>query len=244
MSDFFKRNGHKICYITGVTSFLLSSVSGVKATVNATKAIKLKEEELKRKLNKKEIFKLCWKYYIPTVTFAAGGTALILTANKIVNGKIAAISNVAAVANTTLQAYQEQAVKMLGEKKAQDIHEKVSEELVNNNPPIDKNIISTGNGDKLFYEPLSDRYFYSDWNKIKESAFNLNKKAQFGMENYIILNDWFTALGLNRIDLGDHYAWKVFDGKYIDITIDSVVPKDANYPVGSIFYFNQPSIFD
>jgi hypothetical protein len=78
-------------------------------------------------------------------------------------------------------------------------------------------IIVTGKGQTLFFDPLSHRYFYSSIEKIRRAENKLNKEINtdpFGAGRTI--NDFYDEIGIPNTATGDALGWNLNVG-LIDI---------------------------
>ena len=130
---------------------------------------------------------------------------------------------------------------MIGDKKTKQIEESISDDRVTKTYSGGNQVILTGNGDSLFYEPLSGRYFKSNWNDILKAANELNSEAITNMSGQTTLNDWFQKIGLETTEIGETLGWNLMSNpsNLIDISISSHITKD-NVPCGAIYYNRQP----
>jgi hypothetical protein len=89
-------------------------------------------------------------------------------------------------------------------------------------------------------EPISGRYFKSNWNKIQKCANEVNAEALTNFTGTVTLTEWFYALGLPATDISDNMGWQSINGQQglIDVEIDSVLKDDT--PCGAIYYRNPP----
>lgn len=98
----------------------------------------------------------------------------------------------------------EQKIRELdGDKKLQKIRDEIDGDRIRENPPVEEDIIHTGFGNHLCYEPITGRYFYSNIEKIKRAVICCRDQLQ--KEGYLSLNDWFCMLGLDTTEL--HLCW-------------------------------------
>ena len=221
--SFLNKNRPTIMTALGVSGMIFSVVWAVKSTVNATHIIdKEKEKRKADKIPVKDIIKLTWKQYWPVAACVTISTGCLVFG---------------AVDNNKRQKTKE----VIGPKKEQEIVDKISQDKVNKTYDASKNsVVITGNGDSLFYEPISGRYFKSNWNKIMNAANNLNADAIGGTCDEITLNDWFFELGLEPTAMGEKLGWKISDrNKLIKIRPTSALTPDK-VPCGAIYYEVEP----
>lgn len=223
----------------GVSGFIFSTVWGIKATVKAVKKVdEVKEELGKDKLTNKEVIKIVWKDYIPVVVGIGLSVPAVISSNRVSNRRNAALAAAFSISERTLQEYQDKTREIVGDKKNQEIKESISADRVAQAPGT---VYLTGDGDSVFYEPLSGRYFKTKWAKIQKAANDLNASALTDICGEVTLSDWFDALGLEPTDISDDLGWKVTqDGMagLIQIEITSVIKDDQ--PCGSIEYRSNP----
>ena len=197
--------------------------------------------KLKSFLTAKETIKLTWKLYLPTVLSVAASVPCVIMSNKVSNKRYAAIATAYTISEAALQEYKDKTKEIIGEKKTKQIEESISDDRVTKTYSGGNQVILTGNGDSLFYEPLSGRYFKSNWNDILKAANELNSEAITNMSGQTTLNDWFQKIGLETTEIGETLGWNLMNNSsnLIDISISSHITKD-NVPCGAIYYNRQP----
>lgn len=243
IKPFATKHEPEILMAMGIGGMVFSVCWAIKASLKTAREIdKYKETYGKEKLSAKEIFKLSWKSYLPVVISTAASIPCIIASNSVSSKRYAALATAYTVTEAAMQEYQDKAKEIVGEKKAKEIEEAVSKDKVEKTYTGGNQIIMTGNGDSLFYEPYSGRYFISNWNDILKAANELNAEAISSMNGFTSLNDWFQKLGLDSTDMGDEIGWDVMSGSrnIIDISISSHITKD-NVPCGAISYNVRPS---
>lgn len=227
----------------GISGLIFSTVWAVKATFQASAAIQnYKNSKNIDKITPKEAFKLTWRYYWPVAASTLLSVPCIIVGNRVSNKRYAALAAAYTISEAALQEYQEKTREVVGEHKAREIQEQVDAKKVEETYKGSHQIIMTGNGESTFFEPLSGRYFKSNWNSIAKAANELNAEAIGSMSMSISLNEWFSRLGLEDTEIGDVIGWEL-DGNpnnLINIEITSHITKD-NIPVGAISYKNQPT---
>ena len=194
VSNFIKRNDTNIMTGIGIANGLgLGTYLWYRTGQKYEKKIAAEEAQAMRKLTFKEKCKKSWKLFIfPTINTIASGALLIYSA-KVGNKRLAALSAAYNLTEVAFQQYIDKTKETLGEKKAEKIAQEVSNGSVQGN--ANNLVVVTGDGDSLFYEPLTDRYFQSNWTKIQKAANELNASALSGFDGRITLPDWFDKLG-------------------------------------------------
>lgn len=193
---------------------------------------------------KKEVVKACWKLYIPAALTVTASTACLIGASSVNLKRNAAITAAYKLSETALAEYKDAVVETIGEKKEKIVRDKVAEEKIKNNPVNESNIIITGKGDTLCYDPIVDRYFKSDMETIRRAENTINKNIlsdAFG--GGASLDDFYDELGLRHAkNIGDSVGWNV--DNLMDINFSSQIAGDdtpyAGMPCIVIDFYNPP----
>lgn len=241
IKPFFIKHEPELLMGAGISGMIFATVYSVRATSLAIKKLQAVDEQ---NLTKKKKFKLVWRLYLPVVASLGVSTACIIGGNRVSNKRTAALAAAYTVSETALQEYRNKTMEIVGPKKEQQIHEAVSADATTqayNNG--NTTVVLTGDGDSLFYEPLSGRFFKTNWNKVLRAANELNSAALTGIDGTITLSDWFDKLGLAKTEISDTMGWNIDNGPkgLIEVTIDSSITPE-NVPCGSIFYVNRPKL--
>jgi len=244
IKPFTTKHEPEILMAMGLSGMIFSVIWGIRATVKATKRIELKKQRLGvDTLTKTQIFNETWRLYLPVVVSTSLSIPCIIAGNRVSTKRNAALAAAYTISETALQEYQDKTKEIVGQKKEQEIHEAISKDMVNKTYP-NSQILLTGDGESLFHEPLSGRYFKSNWNKILKAANELNADALTNMGGEITLSDWYIKLGLDPTEMSDNMGWTIINGVsgLVDIRVDSTLTPD-NIPCGSIYYNNRPKMF-
>lgn len=211
------RRSPEILIGIGITGMITTTILAVKATPKALRLIEEKKHELDvEKLTPVETVKTTWKCYVPAAVTGVASAACIIGSNSVNARRNAALATAYKLSETAFTEYREKVVDTIGEKKERTVRDKVSEEQIKQTPVNKTEVIVTGKGKTLFFEPLSHRYFYSDMEKIKRAENKLNKQIicdAFDMG--VTVNDFYAELGIPGTATGDNLGWKI--GYLIDI---------------------------
>lgn len=158
-------------------------------------------------LTTKEEVTLVWKNYIPTAISATATIACIIGSNSVNLRRNAAIAGLYSLSEASLKDYKEKVVNEIGTRKEEKLQNEIHQEKLNANPPNDSQVIMTGYGDTLCWDALSDRYFKSDLETLRQVQNTLNYRLL--SEMWISLNEVYEELGLNDIRLGCDLGWSV-----------------------------------
>lgn len=234
-TKFVDEHQREIMLGSAIAGTVLTAVAAWKAGIKADKILSEQKEKLEEKSYnheedrcytdeeqaeiKKEITIETVKRLAPVVApvalSAAGTIVSVIGGYKVASNQIAVLSSLYSMAEKSLGDYQDKAKEFLGEKKAGELHDKVKEGKILNNPPKETDtIIHTGKGTTLCLDDWSGRYFYSAPEEIRKAFNTINKRMMD--EYYISLNELYEELGLPDIKLGEDIGFNVDDG-LIDI---------------------------
>lgn len=148
-----------------------------------------------------------WRPYLPPAISGAATIACIVAANRVEARRSAALLGAYTLVSTTLAEYKDAVVEEIGEVKDRKIREKVAEKQIAENPAGKSEVIITGLGEQLCYEPLSARYFRSDIERIRRAANDIDADVLQNM--YAPLNEFYKLVGLPDTELGEHLGWNI-----------------------------------
>lgn len=195
----------------GIAGMLTTVVLAVRSTPKALNLMDEKKKELNTdKLTPVETVKATWKCYAPAVVTGIASTACIIGGVSIGARRTAALATAYKISETALHEYKDKVVETIGEKKEKVISEKVAQDKIDKDPVVKKQIIMTGGGDVLCYDPLSGRYFMSSMEKIREAKNSVNELLI--AEMYASLNDFYDCIGLGHTKLGEDLGWNIDSG--------------------------------
>lgn len=165
---------------------------------------------------------------LPPVILGAATTACIIGSNRISSKRIAVISTAYAISEKAVKELNLKMNDVLGEKKAKTIKDAIAKDKLDQNPPPrdESQILLTGNGDVLCMDSYSGRYFKSNAEKIAQAINELSALARDEM--YVTLNDFYYAIHLPQLKMGDDLGWFAEDEikGSIPITISAQLTED------------------
>ncbi len=204
----------------GIAGMVTTTVLAVKATPKAMSLIEdKKNEEWVDELSPLDVVKIAWKPYIPAIITCVVSTTCIIGASSVNAKRNAALATAYKLSETALTEYREKVIETIGEKKEQIVRDKVAEERIKKNPVSKNEVIVTGNGKTLCFDPVSGRYFMSSIDVIKRAENELNKQMLHDISGYVSLNDFYDELGLDHTSVGDDLGWNT--DQLIDICFSS-----------------------
>lgn len=195
----------------GITGLLTAIGLAVKVTPKALTLIDEAKKEKGEDLTKLETVKTVWKCYIPVAGAAVVSSACIIFASKESRRRNAALAAAYSLSESAITEYKDKVIETVGEKKEQDIQDAIAKDEIDKNPVVLKEVIETGDGKTLCYDPFGGRYFRSDIDFIKTAIVDIN----FLMINDTSaqLNDFYDKIHLNNSIAGEILGWDVNNGK-------------------------------
>ena len=204
----------------GIAGMITTTILAVRATPKALELIEeKKEEESVDELSSFEVVKVACKPYIPAMVTCVASTACLIGASSVNTKRNAALATAYKLSETALSEYRDKVVETIGEKKERIVRDKVAEERVKKNPVSKNEVIVTGNGKTLCFDPISGRYFMCSIETIKRAENELNKQMLHDISGYVSLNEFYDELGLDHTSVGDDLGWNT--DQLIDINFSS-----------------------
>lgn len=222
----------------GVAGFVTTAALAVKATPKAMRLLKAAETDKGDDLTKLEAVKVAWKPYIPAAVTGIVSIACIIGANSVNARRNAALATAYQLSTAALSEYKDKVIETIGEKKEQSIREKISKDRVEHNPVNNSAVYVTGNGESLFLEPISKRYFKSDIERIRGVVNTLNENMYGDPFGQISLSDFYDEIGLERTDISNDLGWCIDSGS-IKLEFHPVMSDDGK-PCLALYYITAP----
>jgi hypothetical protein len=212
------KHSPEILMAMGITGMITTTVLAVKATPKALLLMEEKKHELEvDRLTPTETIKTTWKCYIPAAVSGAVAVACVVGSNSVNARRNAALATAYKISETAFSEYREKVVETIGEKKERTVRDRVSEKQIKDNPVTKPEVIVTGRGKTLFFDPLSHRYFYSTIEHIKRAENKLNKDMICDpFDSGVTVNDFYDEIGIPTTATGDGLGWNLQIGM-IDI---------------------------
>ena len=198
----------------GIAGVITTTVLAVKATPKACLLIEDRKKELDTdKLTPVETVKTTWKCYVPALISGATTIACFVGSHSVHARRNAALAAAYKLSETAFAEYREKTAETIGEKKERVVRDKISEAQTKSNPVSKTEVIVTGKGSTLCFDPLSSRYFYSDLEKIHRAANKLNYEINTSPFNESVsVNDFYAEIGLPGTSVGEKLGWNLYTG--------------------------------
>lgn len=221
-----ERHAPEILTGIGVAGMVTTTILAVKATPKACLLVNDRKDELEvEKLPATELVKTTWKCYIPAAVTCGASIACLVGASSVNFKRNAALATAYKLSEAALSEYKDAVIETIGEKKEQAVRDKVAEERLKKNPVSKSEVIVTGNGTTLCYDPVGNSYFKSNIQQIESAKNKLN--ARMLSENYVSLNDFYDELGIGPTKLGEDLGWDIYKDGLIDIAFSSQLAEDG-----------------
>ena len=215
---------HRPVIYTGVGIAGMFTMAGLVA-YGTPKALRLIEEENNRPvypqpdyndsgwspcgLKPLTLVRLTWRCYFPAAVVGVCSTILLISANKTYAKRNAALAAACTLSESIMRDYQSKVKETFGEKE-QLVRDAIAKDKIMNKPVVAQDVVETGKGDTLCFEPISGRYFMSDANTLRGVENSLNKRMS--TELSITLNDLYYELDLPSSCVGDDLGWELDNG--------------------------------
>lgn len=236
LKDVLVKHSPEILTGIGIAGMVTTTILAVKATPKAVKILESHKEE-NEKITPVDAIKLTWKGYIPAIITGSVSIACLVGASSANLKRNAALATAYKLSETALTEYKESVVEAIGEKKEKHVQEKVAEKQVKNNPVSDSEIIITGDGKSLCFDPLSGRYFMSSMDILQKAENKLNKEILQDVFGYASVNDFYAEIDLPRTEVGNLLGWN--SEHLIDLHI-TATPSEDGRPALVIGHYNRP----
>lgn len=231
------KNAPNLC--TGV------GLAGMGATMymvhkSSPKYHKLVEE---KEMSKGEKVETALKTYWPSLlSFGASG-ACIIAGNRISNKRYLALAASASLAQKELMATQESILDTMGPEALNQVKQKVADERNRDKDLTEEDIIDTGKGEELFYEPLTNHYFRSSQNYIESVQNECN--AILLSDDTLNVNSWLIDIGVGGCELANGVFWTTYENAKkglidVDFAASKVKVKGKDILCWDIIYRNPP----
>lgn len=193
---FILRNSHHI--LTGLA--LLGVGASVALSVRADRIMHEWDIDEFKQLTKEQRIKLYVRIYAPPAIAVLATGACIVGAHSISVKRESSLLLAYEGTRSIYDRYRASVQDRLGPEEKE-----IAEKAASKAQPIPRETIVYGEGDCLFYDAYSGRYFKSTVNKIDRVVNELNYTLL--REMCVSLNEFYAGIGLEGISLGDQLGW-------------------------------------
>lgn len=220
----------------GIVLSVSASIFSVKATVKARDIVEEMKEETPDP-SKEDIVKAVWKEYIPAASLLIMSAACLIGSNSVSVHRAAALGAAYSLSESKFTQYKNKVNDILGEKKEKEIHDSVVSESMKSD--VDPENLKSSEGDILFYDVWSGRYFYADRSRVDRAINEVNSILLKNGE--ACLNDFYDGVRLGHTRAGYEYAWTTDICRLIDIRYTAQIAENGE-PCLAIDFFQAPTV--
>ena len=211
---FVLRNSHHI--LTGLA--LLGVGASVALSVRADRIMHEWDIDEFKQLTKEQRIKLYARIYTPPAIAILATGACIVVAHSISVKRESSLLLAYEGTRSMYDRYRASVQDRLGPEEKE-----IAEESASKTQPLPRETIVYGEGDCLFYDAYSGRYFKSTVNKIDRVVNELNYTLL--REMCVSLNEFYAGIGLEGISLGDQLGWN--EQRQIEVHYGSRVTEEG-----------------
>lgn len=195
---FLKNNSSNILTIIGTIGVISTAVLSVKATPKAIELIRDAEYKDNKKLTKMEVVQVAWKPYVPAIVSGLATIFCIAGANYLNIKRQQSLMSAYALLDNTFKEYR----RRISEEYGEEVDKNITNDIIR------KQLESMDNGiysNTLFFEFNSMRFFEANIHKVLQAE--CKAKIQFDKFGYLMLNDYYSYLGLDPSPYGEVMGW-------------------------------------
>lgn len=222
-NKFLKNNSPTIISGAAVAGVITTAVLTHRAAIQAHKRTNQAvlhhevEETDDGGIDRRDVARITWKFYIPPVASGAATIACIVWANRIGLQRNAALIAAYALAEGAFREYKDQVVEQFGKKEEAKVTDAVAASRLERDQP-GPTVVVAGGDEQLCYDMFTGRYFRSDIETIRQ-AVNLVNAAIINGNMYACLNEFYGFLGMDSVAVGEVVGWNV--DNLCDVTFSS-----------------------
>lgn len=222
---FLRRNSSTILSIAAGVGVLVTAIMAAKDTPKAQERIAHAEAEKGEELTVVETVVAATPAYIPTIISGAATIVCIAGAHGIDRKRQASLMSAYALLDNSYKEFKKKTYESYGEEAKEDIYKEIVEDR------YDCEKVTVVDGDTLFYDMLSDRYFESTIESVQRAEYRINRHIV--TREYAYLNEFYTEAGLDPIPAGDVLGWSSSGNlagywqTWVDFTHQKVIMDDG-----------------
>jgi hypothetical protein len=214
----FSKNSPSILTGVAVAGLVTTTILAVRATPKALMLLDDEQDSRKREsingniepLTKKDIIKITWKLYLPSIATGITTIVCIVGANAVNLRRNAALASLYGLTEAAFKEYKSKVVETIGRNKELKVRDDISADKIKSNPIGKNEVIITGKGDVICYDSMSGRYFKSNIEEIKKIVNELNRTLISDM--FVSVNEFYDRIGLANTALGHLMGWDLDNG--------------------------------
>ena len=160
---------------------------------------------------------------VPAVAMEIAGICFIFGGQKKLIQTNVALSSAYEISEAVMKRYKENVIEAVGEKKERDIYDKTAQDICDERPIPEGQIIVTGYGETLCKDLLSGQEFMSDIEQIRSARNEFNDLLN--REDFASLNDCYYLIGVDQNHIGEVLGWNRDRDGLVDFVYSSTLVK-------------------
>lgn len=217
----FNKHGTEILLGLAAVGTITTAVFSSMSAIKAVKLLEEAKEESNEPLTKKEVVLTVLPAYIPTIAVTSITLLCIFGANANSKRMQAAIASLYSMTDQSFKDYRNKVKELYGEEADNAVTDAIMDDI---SKEFEAELSRKGDDwNTLFYEPISDTYFYSDKMAVLRAEHELNRTLL--LRGCICVNSFLGYLGLDPVESCEDLGWNglygpfsVYAGKWIDVT--------------------------
>jgi hypothetical protein len=186
----------------GAVGVIATTVTAVKATPKALMLLDKAKEEKGAELTKLETVKIAAPAYIPATVLGVSTLACIFGANVLNKRGQASLMSAYALADTSYKDYKKKVDELYGSEAGAQVRAGIAKDKYEDED------IELHDGNLLYYDFYSGRYFEASPAFVKTAEYELNRKLM--MDDGAYLNEWYYLLDLEPLEHGLSFGWATY----------------------------------
>lgn len=187
-------------------------------------------------VERKEAVLLTWPLFIAPVGMGTATIASIVLANRISVRKAAALAAAYGLSERSFQEYKEKALEKLGVNKEQKLRDEIAQDQVSKD--TNHQVIMVGDGDVLFYDQLTGRYFKSTVEKVKKAEAEMCGEIYKHMS--VSFSQFCHEIGLDPTEYTEMVGWNM--EQIPEVEFSTTITSDDRPCM--VMYFTYPPVLN
>lgn len=196
---FLKRNSATILTVMGAAGVVATTVTAVKATPKALLLLEQAKEEKGDDLTTVEKVKIAGPAYVPTVVLGVSTIACVLGANVLNQRNQASLMSAYALVDRSYKDYRKKVDELYGTEAGEQVRAGIAKDN------YEENQVEVVDGERLYYDFYSGRYFNATPATVKRAEYELNRTLM--LDDGVFLNEWYQHLDLEPLEHGWNFGW-------------------------------------
>lgn len=209
-------NSPALLTAAGVAGVVITAFLTARSAAKSAEIIRVVEEDHGEQITTGEKAELVWKQYIPPFCAGAVTITCIVLANRIGTRRVAAMAALAAVSERAYEEYKLKVRERVGEHKERAIRDEINQMRVDQQPPKSNEVFIVGEGEVLFMDSFTRRYFKSTVEKVRRAENDIN--ARIVTDFYASLTEFYDLIGLPKTAYSDEVGWNLDNRLKVNFT--------------------------